>query len=733
MTIGSNIAASGPFFPNGVTTQFPFEIEIDFATDISVVWVSTDGSETLIPSAAYTVQISNTAPGGTVTFAAPPVIPNAGDQLWIVLDPEFEQQYRFSDEGPFNQSLLEGAVDSNVRLSIWLRSRIGRALLAPFGENIPALPGAAQRALKYLAFDNAGMPIMADPSAGSMGALAAALAAAGGAALVGQAGGGTLQTYIDAGAAAVSFANAGQGAVVRSARDRLRETISVKDYGAVGDGTLRPVSQWVIPGALGRFASFAALQAQYPHVTATSDSIDWAATQAAINHASTIGEGAEVEVPAGGFVYNRPVSIVKSGVRIFGQGGPATWMINATTNQAVLDFGDGVTSFFRNAAKDMIFGQASGVTPISGNCAIRARTCGQLLLDGISTFQFPARLHDGIVFDRVTQTFLNAIGVQGCNNRGIFMTNQTLDIYMNNGRCDDCAIGIEWRDCQGIQGSNWTAYGNSINAYRFTTSGSSDNNQFFFLTNFIGDTSGQHNWNIEQLSLSTFTNCWAATQLVPITGGNFDGFFLNGQDVEEIAFNGCIAVSNNRHGMNIAYANRIQINGGFYGSSFKPSAFGGLGARNGLAGAGSGIVVGALADRISIKGGKAENNASWGVDVVAGATKVEIEGIETRFNISGSIRNNANASAPECRIRNVPGFNPFGFINAPAVPASNTTITNRTGVDVMVYLTGGTLTGNVQINGHGVAAFTNIPYFLPAGGTIRLTYSSAPGWAWHGN
>jgi hypothetical protein len=338
-----------------------------------------------------------------------------------------------------------------------------------------------------------------------------------------------------------------------------------------------------------------------------------------------------------------------------------------------------------------------------------------------------------VIFETVTQSFMDTIGLQACLNRTLYMHNQTFDIYMSNGRCDASAYGIEFRDCQGIQGSNWTAYGNSVNAYRFSTSGSSDNNQFFFLTNFIGDTSGEHNWKIEQLSASTLTNCWAATQLVPITGGDYDGFYLNGGDVEELIFNGCFAVSNNRHGMNIVYANRIQINGGMFGASFKPTAFGGLGARNGLAGDGSGLVIGALADRVSVNGGKFENNKDWGLDVVSGATKIEINGCETRFNISGGpIRNNANGTTAECRIRNVAGYNPVGFITAPSVPASATAITNMTGVDVMVYIVGGTLTGNVEIGGHGVMQVTNTAYLLPAGVTIKLTYSSAPAWSWNG-
>lgn len=524
-----------------------------------------------------------------------------------------------------------------------------------------------------------------------------------GASVVGTADGGKVQDFINKilssiGASIIGFIQAGTGAVMRALQAKLREvSVSITDYGAAMDGV-------------------------------TDDAPAW---NKAITYLVSIGGGV-LDIPPGKTLLNSTVNVNFSGIWVRGRGHGLSWIVNGQTNAPALKFGDGVSVFNRNRLSDVVFGQKSGVVAVAGNCGLYCAKQSNLMLDGVQVFQFPASLYDGVVFDNVTQSYMNTIGIQNCTNRGLYFFNQTFDIYMVNGRCDSSAYGIEFRDCQGIQGSNWTAYGNSVNAYRFTTSGSTDNNQFFFLTNFIGDTSGQHNWKIEQLSLSVLTNCWAATQTTPITGGAYDGFNLSGADVEEIAFNNCVAVSNNRHGMNIDYANRIQINGGFYGSIFKPTAFGGLGARNGLSGTGSGILVGALADRVWINNAKYENNASYGIDVVAGATKIEIMGGETRFNITGAIRNNANATAAECRIKNVAGYSPVGFISAPSVPASNTAITNLTGVDVMVYLVGGTLTGNVQINGHGVLAVTNTGYFLPAGGTIRLTYSVAPGWSWNG-
>lgn len=69
------------------------------------------------------------------------------------------------------------------------------------------------------------------------------------------------------------------------------------DYGAIADGTLHTVQEWVTSG---RFSGLAAIQVAYPHVTALTDSIDWAAVQAALNKV-----GGSVYCRAGVYVSNR--------------------------------------------------------------------------------------------------------------------------------------------------------------------------------------------------------------------------------------------------------------------------------------------------------------------------------------------------------------------------------------------------------------------------------------------
>ena len=67
-------------------------------------------------------------------------------------------------------------------------------------------------------------------------------------------------------------------------------------------------------------------------------------------------------------------------------------------------------------------------------------------------------------------------------------------------------------------------------------------------------------------------------------------------------------------------------------------------------------------------------------------------------------------------------------VTSPAVPATTVPVTNSTGTVVAVTITGGTLTfvyvNTVQV---GTTAGT---YLVPVAGTISVTFSVAPTWAW---
>lgn len=67
-------------------------------------------------------------------------------------------------------------------------------------------------------------------------------------------------------------------------------------------------------------------------------------------------------------------------------------------------------------------------------------------------------------------------------------------------------------------------------------------------------------------------------------------------------------------------------------------------------------------------------------------------------------------------------------VATPAIPATGVAVTNTTGVDVMVYVAGGTVTEiAVGATATGIVAGG---VYLAAGQTITLTYSVAPTWTW---
>lgn len=86
------------------------------------------------------------------------------------------------------------------------------------------------------------------------------------------------------------------------------EAPSIADYGAIGDGKMHTVQEWCIAGAVHykKYENLSDIQADYPHVTALTDSIDWAATQKALNVRASTG-GGKVKATAGHYMF-KPVN-----------------------------------------------------------------------------------------------------------------------------------------------------------------------------------------------------------------------------------------------------------------------------------------------------------------------------------------------------------------------------------------------------------------------------------------
>ena len=89
--------------------------------------------------------------------------------------------------------------------------------------------------------------------------------------------------------------------------DRLADVYNVKDFGAIGTGAGELLST--------RYATLANARVDYPFVTSLSDTIDWAAIQAAINAMwASPSKGGTVFIPSGNYVVKQGIDIGNHGV-----------------------------------------------------------------------------------------------------------------------------------------------------------------------------------------------------------------------------------------------------------------------------------------------------------------------------------------------------------------------------------------------------------------------------------
>lgn len=141
MTVTVTDIMAGPFYPNGVTTAFPFDFKVPSGDELRVFAVLADVETTLDPG-LYSVAISPDTEGGTVNFTLPPAASLGA--LYIEAEPSFGQAANFNNNG-FLPRTLNPNFDRAAIRDLWLRGRVDRSLMAPRGEVFPALPSAVYR------------------------------------------------------------------------------------------------------------------------------------------------------------------------------------------------------------------------------------------------------------------------------------------------------------------------------------------------------------------------------------------------------------------------------------------------------------------------------------------------------------------------------------------------------------------------------------------------------------
>ncbi|MBY8333108.1 hypothetical protein [Qipengyuania pacifica] len=200
MPVSTENSISGPYTPNGVTTDFAFDFKATAANEV----VALDQDGETISAALYSVMLDDDE-GGTLSFSVAPVLADYS-QIFIAGNPALTQPSDFDNAGPsFNPAALTRALDRAAARDLRQQREIDRGLKVAFGESAPALPALADRKGKFLGFSSVdGSPVATEGSDSTIGPDLAS-------------------TDEDKGAALVGYKAPGIGAVLRTAEDALRD------------------------------------------------------------------------------------------------------------------------------------------------------------------------------------------------------------------------------------------------------------------------------------------------------------------------------------------------------------------------------------------------------------------------------------------------------------------------------------------------------------------------------
>ena len=219
MTISTTTART-TYNGNGVTTVFSIPFRFLANGDLVVVEVSAAGVETTKTlTTHYTLTGAGDDAGGSVTML---VAPANGTRLIIYRDTDIVQETDYISGDPFPAETHERALDRLTMIAQEIGSDADRSIKVPVGDSSSlstTLPASANRLDKFLVFDD--VTGAAEVSTVTQTQVASAVAAA-------YAAGST--------ADAVTFLQSGTGATSRSVQSKLREMVSVLDFGAAGDG-----------------------------------------------------------------------------------------------------------------------------------------------------------------------------------------------------------------------------------------------------------------------------------------------------------------------------------------------------------------------------------------------------------------------------------------------------------------------------------------------------------------
>jgi hypothetical protein len=220
MTVASQVSKVS-YAGNGSTQNFAVPYYFLENGHLRVVLRSSAGVETVQTiTTNYTVTGAGNPAGGQVSMV---VAPPAGFSLVIVRNVPVTQETDYTANDPFPAESHERALDKLTMISQQSSEIDVRSIKIPETEtNVTQVPTSSNRANKLLGFGAGGDVTVSSKTINAIEAAVTTIE--------------TLSTSVPGSSAAVSHIGLGSGAVPTTVQAKLREFISVKDFGAVGDG-----------------------------------------------------------------------------------------------------------------------------------------------------------------------------------------------------------------------------------------------------------------------------------------------------------------------------------------------------------------------------------------------------------------------------------------------------------------------------------------------------------------
>lgn len=666
MTVSSPVS-SVAYFGDGATTLFPVPFYFLEQTHLLVTRVNIDSTtQTLILGSDYSVAGAGNQAGGSITIF---VAPANGIQILIERSVPATQETDYVANDPFPAESHERALDKLTMLVQQNSAGLSRALMKPIGKEYYDAKG--------LNISNVKDPVEHQDAATSLWVK------------------NYLASLISTGQGpfnnAANVLYAAPGGVTRTVKDRLDEEVSIKDFGAIGDGVID----------------------------------DTVAVQAAIN------SGLPLFVPEGTYKLTATLTKTTSGLYMRGAG-PSSKFVHFGNYGSTLKIADplGTSVITDITLMDMLFHHDTSVQATNGS---------QIEIDAVRNFWFRGvQIRNGfkglsvigsdqghvdglyVLFDHDNGGLTTGrvyVGVYPTANTG--KAAHSGDVFFNGcnwrgGDIANCQTGFEMTAGDGI----WIGDSHI---------GSCTGRAIFVNAN-----------NVTKCTGLLMNNCWidfgaGSSGIVfngstPSINGNHyirnckvlgAGVGIHGVDINTSATRIRITDCEISDFLNHGVFNRAASTGDFtiQDCAIRDCSLAGVGAANGITyqGTGNGYIVGNFisgnnyAQQVSISGTK-------GVAVVKGNIVIGNFTLSARMStlVGGTIDQSGNV-----------GFNPTGN-EAVVVGASPWTFTNTRGYPLQVSIGGGAVTA-ITLAGVGFFGLTSGVFIVSPGQNLEVTYTVAPG------